>query len=221
MGTIKKGILGGISGKVGNVVGGIWKGITYLRSLPTGGTDTGTEAQLQQRLKFKTVTQFIRPLMPAIRIGFKPAAVKMSAYNAAFSYFYHEAVTGEYPTFSIDYEKVLISLGYLPGSVFVGCEAPDPGKIEVSWDPEANTDVALSTDVVMLALINEETDYTVTVLDAATRAVGAVSVTLPAIYTGDTFHCYISFRSKVPSLYQSSSYDTISNSQYAGSVVLL
>lgn len=34
MGTIKKGILGGFSGKVGTVVGGSWKGISYMRSLP-------------------------------------------------------------------------------------------------------------------------------------------------------------------------------------------
>jgi hypothetical protein len=30
MGTIKQGILGGFSGKVGTVVGGTWKGIHYM-----------------------------------------------------------------------------------------------------------------------------------------------------------------------------------------------
>jgi len=34
MGTIKKGILGGFSGKVGTVIGGVWKGIEYMRSIP-------------------------------------------------------------------------------------------------------------------------------------------------------------------------------------------
>jgi hypothetical protein len=34
MGIIKQGILGGFSGKVGNVVGGTWKGIDYMRVLP-------------------------------------------------------------------------------------------------------------------------------------------------------------------------------------------
>lgn len=33
MGTIKQGILGGFSGKVGTVVGGTWKGISYMRSI--------------------------------------------------------------------------------------------------------------------------------------------------------------------------------------------
>lgn len=31
MGTIKQGILGGFSGKVGTVIGGSWKGISYMR----------------------------------------------------------------------------------------------------------------------------------------------------------------------------------------------
>ena len=35
MGTIKKGILGGFSGKVGTVIGAAWKGIDYMRSVST------------------------------------------------------------------------------------------------------------------------------------------------------------------------------------------
>jgi hypothetical protein len=34
MGKINQGILGGFSGKVGNVVGGSWKGIEYMRVIP-------------------------------------------------------------------------------------------------------------------------------------------------------------------------------------------
>jgi hypothetical protein len=32
MGTIKQGILGGFSSKVGTVISGSWKGISYMRS---------------------------------------------------------------------------------------------------------------------------------------------------------------------------------------------
>jgi len=34
MGKINQGILGGFSGKVGNVIGGNWKGIDYMRVKP-------------------------------------------------------------------------------------------------------------------------------------------------------------------------------------------
>ena len=33
MGTIKQGILGGFSGKVGTVVGSTWKSVHYMRAL--------------------------------------------------------------------------------------------------------------------------------------------------------------------------------------------
>jgi hypothetical protein len=52
MGTIKKGILGGVSGKVGNVVGGSWKGIDYLRVLPASVHNANSQPQISQRYKF-------------------------------------------------------------------------------------------------------------------------------------------------------------------------
>ncbi|MDK2788577.1 MAG: hypothetical protein PWP07_1822, partial [Epulopiscium sp.] len=44
MARIKKGILGGVSGRLGNVIGGSWKGVDYLRSLPSGGRKDATAA---------------------------------------------------------------------------------------------------------------------------------------------------------------------------------
>ena len=35
MGKINQGILGGVSGQIGNVIGGTWKGIDYLRIKPS------------------------------------------------------------------------------------------------------------------------------------------------------------------------------------------
>ena len=52
MGIIKKGILGGFSGKVGNVVGASWKGIDYIRSLPSTVRNPRTPRQVKQELSF-------------------------------------------------------------------------------------------------------------------------------------------------------------------------
>ena len=49
MGKIKRGILGGVSGKVGSVVGASWKGVDYLRGLPASYTDAKSEPQIAQR----------------------------------------------------------------------------------------------------------------------------------------------------------------------------
>ncbi len=50
MGTFSKGIPGGFSGKVGNIVGGNWKGIDYMRSMDKRKTTMpGRSASLRNR----------------------------------------------------------------------------------------------------------------------------------------------------------------------------
>lgn len=97
MGTIKKGILGGVSGKIGNVVGASRKGIDYLRVLSASVSDAKPPAQNTQRNKFAIVIKFLQPIKEFIRIGYRGQAAKQSAFNAAMSYNYHNALTGEYP----------------------------------------------------------------------------------------------------------------------------
>ena len=78
MGTIKKGILGGFSGKVGTVVGSSWKGISYMRSLPLKVRNPRTLRQLDQRSKFAIALGYLKPLNGLLRIGWKLNANKQS-----------------------------------------------------------------------------------------------------------------------------------------------
>jgi hypothetical protein len=52
MGKINQGILGGVSGTVGNVVGGTWKGINYLRIKAASYSDAQSDIQVNQRNRF-------------------------------------------------------------------------------------------------------------------------------------------------------------------------
>jgi hypothetical protein len=83
MGTLKRGILGGFSGKVGNIVGSSWKGIAVIKTLPLSVANPRTTAQTNQRSDFKAVAIFaslilagyIKPLWDRFASG-------MSGYNA-------------------------------------------------------------------------------------------------------------------------------------------
>ena len=55
MGKISQGVLGGFSGKVGNVIGASWKGIDYMRIMPANVANPRTQGQIDQRSKFVTV----------------------------------------------------------------------------------------------------------------------------------------------------------------------
>ena len=67
MGTIKQGILGGFSGKVGTVIGGSWKGISYMRSQAQSVKNPRTDGQLSQRSKFALALDFLKPLTDIVR----------------------------------------------------------------------------------------------------------------------------------------------------------
>lgn len=62
MGTIKQGILGGFSGKVGTVIGSSWKGISYMKGRAQSTRNPKTAAQTMQRTYFKQLAALIAQL---------------------------------------------------------------------------------------------------------------------------------------------------------------
>jgi hypothetical protein len=114
MGTISKGILGGFSGKVGNVVGGTWKGVDYMRSKASRRNFKPTQPQLEQQLKFALVVRFVQTITSLVEISFGNFAVRKSGFNSAVSYTLKNAVAGAYPVYTIQYADALVSRGDLP-----------------------------------------------------------------------------------------------------------
>lgn len=219
MGTIKKGILGGVSGTVGNVVGANWKGIDYLRVKPADVSNPNTTLQSTQRLKFAAVLRFLQPITEFIRIGFKAYAVKMSAFNAAFSFNFHQALTGEYPDFAIDYTKAMVSRGNLPGAVNAACASTEAGKVNITWTNNAGGNIADDTDTVLVVVFNPTLQKAIYLVNAGTRADEAAEVTVPADFSGETVHCYIGFMA-IGSVLNGQVKNSISDSAYAGSVAV-
>lgn len=82
MGVIRRGILGGFSNRVGNVVGSSWKGIATMRVLPLSVSNPRTSAQINVRENFSGITKLASALLTSI---VKPLndrfAVRMSGYN--------------------------------------------------------------------------------------------------------------------------------------------
>lgn len=220
MAEIRKGILGGVSGKVGNVIGGSWKGIDYVRSLPTGGNSTNTQAQIIQRFKFSLLMHFLQSFTEFLRIGFKGLAVRQTAFNAAMSYNYHNAITGEYPDITIDYTKVAVSRGSLAAAVNPGCTSVEEGKVTLEWAENVGQNNASDSDVAMFVVYNPELEQSICVYDGGIRADGTSVIDLPVNYVGCDVHCYVSFV-KLQDAMSGNVKDFISNSVYAGSVTVM
>ena len=83
MGIIKRGILGGVSNKIGNVVGSSWKGIATLRSLPLSVANPNTKAQKDNRTSFSIMSKLGSEVLATIcQPLWNRDAKQMSGFNA-------------------------------------------------------------------------------------------------------------------------------------------
>ena len=195
MGTIKKGILGGFSGKVGTVVGGSWKGISYMRSLPQKVKNPRTAGQVSQRSKFALTMYYLKPMTAFLRTGWKLYAHRQSPINAAMSYALANAITGAYPDYEIDPSKVLVSRGSL--ATAVNANANDAGgSIDISWDDNSNVSNAKQTDKALVAIVNPTKGEAVTITAGEERMTGTQTVAIPADWSGDEVQVYLGFISE-------------------------
>lgn len=83
MGIIKRGILGGVANKIGNVVGSSWKGIATLRSLPLSVANPRTLAQRTNRDSFSLFSKLGSDVLTTVcQPLWNRDAKQMSGFNA-------------------------------------------------------------------------------------------------------------------------------------------
>ncbi len=212
MGIIKKGILGGFSGKVGTVVGGSWKGIAYMRSLPQNVKNPRTPKQVNHRAKFKIAIQLLQPVAELVRIGWKQHANRQSPMNAALAYTMANVVIGSGPSFTIETDRMMVSHGTLTPASNVTAAIAD-GNMEFAWDDNSGTGTAKTTDRALIAIVNPLKRMAITNVAGAQRSAKAQTIPLPADWIG----------SGVPSLevhmgFMSANGKEVSNSIFVGRI---
>ena len=209
MGKISQGILGGLSGKVGNVIGGSWKGIDYIRIKPSSVANPRTVGQVNQRTKFTATLEFLQAVKPFIKLGYKGLAVKKTEFNAAMSYVLNNAITGTEPNFVVDYPNALVSRGGLSGVLNPTTDLATAGEVTFGWDDNSAEGNANATDKAMLLVYNPSKKESISLLDGADRTVGSQIVSIPTTYAGDTVELFMAFITADGS--------QVSNSIYLGS----
>ena len=212
MGKISQGVLGGFSGKVGNVVGGTWKGIDYMRIKPANVTNPRTEGQVDQRSKFSTVLRFLQPMTDFLRVGFKLYANKMTQFNAAMSYNLNNAITGAYPNFMVDYASALVTRGNLTGAANGAASSPSAGDVQITWDDNSGSGSAQATDKALIVLLNTARQEAVFTTAGPARSAGTETISVPSEYTGEDVQVFLGFISEDGS--------KVANSSYLGSVTV-
>lgn len=193
MGKIGQGILGGLSGKVGNVIGGSWKGIDYIRIKPTSVANPRTEGQVNQRNKFSATIEFLQPNKDFVNVGYKSFAIKKTPFNAAMSYVLNNAIIGIAPDFSVDYSSALLSKGILSKALNPSADLSTAGQVSFSWEDNSTENNAKRTDRAMLLVYNPMKNESTYQLAGADRITGTDVLVIPNTYAGDTVELFMAF----------------------------
>lgn len=192
MAKIPQGILGGLSGRVGNVVGGDWKGINYIRSMPLSVANPNTSAQQAQRGAFTQCVLVARLLLSdLIATYWDPFARAMSGYNS----FIKQNISS-FNTAGLDTPATFsASRGILTGVTSLS-EAGDASdsEITIGWGDNSGIGDALSTDLIRLIWYNNNQDYWKTELSSAVdRSITTLVIPDTLMLEGDIIDVWVFF----------------------------
>jgi hypothetical protein len=195
MATHSKGILGSFSGKLGTVVGGTWRGIPYMRSLPTISKNRKQSfAQEVQQAKFALAQNFLRNFGSLLNNSFQEVAGQTQR-NEALAIVLNQAVGGTYPNLMIDYGMVLVSKGSLKKPVNPDVLSDQPGKIKFSWTDDTGSGNAKASDKAILVAYDEQFGDVIFVTDGATRSSGQAELDA-GFFSGKPVHTWLGFISE-------------------------
>jgi hypothetical protein len=135
MSIIEPGQLGKFSGKIGQVVVSRWRGKMTGRKTPAKSAKPQAPEVLIQQEKMSRVSKFLRLFSEPVAVGWGSRRRNKTPFNEAVSYHIEHAVTGEYPEYHIDYERVLITRGWgiIDGGFKPLASVAEGGAVNLSW----------------------------------------------------------------------------------------
>ena len=193
MARLPQGILGGVLGKVGNVVGSSWKGIPILKSRPLSVANPRTTKQVAQRNKMTNIVAFAQFILSSI---IKPLndrfAQQASGYNDFVSRNIHLFV-GEMPSPAADLKISVGKMAAVDPSMIEGVNGQP--EVAVNWPSTLIDAFASASDQAFIVIYNA-TQKTFGVSSGSDTRFDAEShITLSApVATSDVLHVWLAFR---------------------------
>ncbi|WP_442591913.1 DUF6266 family protein [Pedobacter sp. AW31-3R] len=200
MGTVRNGILGSVSGSVGPVVLCTFRDKEVVKSKPKKSSKPAAQSQIDQRSKFKMVTELMSALAATIEVGYQSSSNASSPMNRAVRYHLDNAVTGVSPNFSMDFAKMRLT-SVNAASIFDTEVVAVAGRIlKMTWGVSEEADETLralrDTDYAMIMFYGENTKIFMNRNRLAVRGAGEHTVKFHPMFVGDKIHGWMFFLSK-------------------------
>ena len=174
MAVLKSGILGGVSGSIGNVTGSSWKGISVLRTKPLSVANPNTPAQQAVRTPWASLTKLGSSITGVIlQPVWNGIASKMSGYNMFLQKNAQLAFSslGDFLPMGLS-----VSPGTLPSAAVSVDELASTSVMSFNVATALPSVQALSTDKLYAVVVDSDGIYLGSVSGTVTRTVGAFSV---------------------------------------------
>lgn len=193
MARLSQGILGGISGKIGNLVGSSWKGIPVIKTKPLSVANPRTSGQIAQRTKMSNVVFFAQSILASV---IKPLWDRFSSQASGYNDFVSRNIALFADSFPSPWNSLVISKGKMtavtPASVESGSAA---NKIDVIWPTTLPDSLSLATDLAYVVVIVPDQDLIGVSSGLTPRSVGVSSIEFAeAITAGATMYAYLAFK---------------------------
>ena len=179
-------------GRLGLNTASIVHGVNILKGLPASVRNPRTSAQMDNRERFKTLSQLAAAFIGASNLGLKNKAKQygplvticdafMKANQGAISVMGGEA--------EVDYGSLKCALGNLPQAGFGNASFAEPQRVTVTYSTSADMPGSDAQDKVYMFIYQPDTKQGI--LSApALRTTGSTDVRVPGSWTGLTVHVY-------------------------------
>lgn len=211
MARLKKGLLNGIYGAIGNIEGYELNGQYIIRSRRSKRLKPSSEKQLACMEKMRIINGLLSRFSEFVKLGFAETAKDktFTAYNAAVAYQLTHAIAGNYPNYEIDYSKLRLTEGPINMEGLNPSVSIEGDGLLFNWTSTPN--YPDSTDHVMLLAYTPELKQAVYNLCGAKRRTGQDLLELPKGWQQQRIETYMAFRGESNGLY--------GNSIYTGSLI--
>ena len=190
MAISKNGILGGFSGRIGNVVGVKLNGEHILRTLPRPSKKPPTAKQNLQRLKFALAIEFTKPFLWIAERFFMDDLSGGVRKNKIISYTLSHVITIKDQEFNIVWSKFLFSSGALSGFHCLEIHIEDQ-VMSLHWQDNAHQGFANAEDDVYAVIVSESLEKIAFLEKISTRSALQATLNLPTWMATETVHVYL------------------------------
>ena len=181
--------MGEFTGKIGVVVGRVWRGKKIMSSYNPRVTNPKTEKQQTNRARFGELNRLAKIFRPCIKVGFEHEAIRLQKTEVGeFNRVNFPCVTATTPEdVTVDIPSLKVSIGKFP-SVEFDAMAVGANSITVSFN-STWVEQEVSEDQVYLVLYFPQAERVI-VSNAVKRYQGTITETIPAELHGQQMYVY-------------------------------